>query len=85
MPTTHRQEMVEAGYAEPHHGHDPSAIKQAEALEAENQARLDALAEAEVVAAKTAEDALAAKRAEQAARHKAELAARRPGKRAKKS
>ena len=81
MPTKHRVEMVEAGYAEPHHGHDKRAVKAAAALDRENDARLEALAAAEVAAAETAERVLAEKQAERAERHAAELAARRPGRR----
>lgn len=73
--------MVAGGYAEPHHGHDPAAVKAAAGLEAENQGRVDAIAASDVVAAETAATVLADKQVEKDARHQLELAARRPGKR----
>lgn len=82
MPTPHRQQMVEAGYSDPHHGHDPHAVKINAALDAENQAKLDEAAAADEAALRAAEEAQAAKRAAQAERHRVELARRR-GKRTK--
>ena len=81
MPTPHRQRQIEAGYADPHHGHDPKAVKQADALAAEDQARLDAAEKARQQAAKTAAKAEADKRAAQAARHAYEIELKKQGRR----
>lgn len=75
MPTKHRNQMIEAGYAKKHHGHDPDAVAQMAALQAEDQAKLDAAADAAVAAAANADRELAVKRAKQAERHRLELEA----------
>lgn len=77
MPTKHRELMVAGGYSVPHTD-DRRAVKAAAALEAENQARIDAYAEAAAAAAVVAAGATAAKRKSQTARHQAELARARP-------
>lgn len=77
MPTPHRQQMIEGGYAYPHHGHSKTAAKVSAALAAEDQARLDKNAEAVEAAEEVSQQALAEKQAEQVARHEQE-ASRRP-------
>lgn len=79
MPTKHRQEMIDAGYALPRQ-HSPKAVAVMAALEEADQAKLDAAAKAAEEAQKNADRETEAKRAEQDARHKAELAAMYPRK-----
>lgn len=74
MPTQHRQQMIEAGQAPPHHGHDHAAVRQAALLAADDEAKLHAAEKAHAEAAKTAAKAQAAKRKAREQRHKAELA-----------
>lgn len=69
MPTAHRQRMIDAGLAPPHHGHDKRAVKEAAVLEQADQALLDQAAADAVVAQEVADKAKADKRVAQASRH----------------
>ena len=77
VPTRHRQEMIDAGLAEPR-GHDRRAVAQSKRLAKADQDLLDQAEKDRKTAAAVADAALAEKRARRAARHEAELSGKTP-------